>query len=484
MPKYDAKDMTGRQLKTGFYAALALAAGLALRLWFVAHVARVTGDTLLYGNIARNWIEHGVYSFTQPPATPVPTLIRLPGYPLFLMACFRIFGVEHYTAVMYVQCAIDLLTCLLIAALAERLFGRRAPNRVMLAALWLSALCPFMAIYTAAPLTEVLTLFCIALTFYSLERWSSSLERWQGAWSGLNRWLWITAAAMAYSVLLRPEQGLLAATVIPAMLWMVWRQAKSRRPRLQAILPVALAAICVVLPLVPWTARNWRTFHVIQPLAPRYATDPGEFVSLGFQRWYRTWAIDFASTEEVYWNYDSAPVWIGDLPARAFDSENQYAQTEAILNQYNRDYNATPELDARFRALAEERIHNDPIRYYIALPTARLLNMLFRPRAEMLEVPLEWWRWREHREMTLFAAALAALNLGYFVLGGLGLWRWRRDGWGPHAPLVGAMLGFVVLRCALLLTLDNSEPRYTLEFFPLLIVWGSYLFRAAPREKN
>jgi len=27
------------------------------------------------------------------------------------------------------------------------------------------------------------------------------------------------------------------------------------------------------------------------------------------------------------------------------------------------------------------------------------------------------------------------------------------------------------LRCALLLTLDNSEPRYTLEFFPVLLVW-------------
>src|SRR5258708_671480 len=128
--------MTGRQGKTGLYAALALAAGLALRLWFVAHVARVTGDTLLYGNIARNWIEHGVYSFTQPPAAPIPTLIRLPGYPLFLMLCFQLFGVEHYTAVMYLQCAIDLLTCLLIAGLARRLFGGRAPNRVMLAALW------------------------------------------------------------------------------------------------------------------------------------------------------------------------------------------------------------------------------------------------------------------------------------------------------------------------------------------------------------
>ena len=244
------------------------------------------------------------------------------------------------------------------------------------------------------------------------------------------------------------------------------------------LLPVALAAACVVLPLAPWAVRNWRTFNVLQPLAPRYATDPGEDVPLGFQRWYRTWAIDFASTEEVYWNYDSAPISIGDLPARAFDSDDQYRQTEAALNEYNRAYNATPALDARFAALAEERIHDDPVRYYVALPVARLLNMIFRPRAEMLEVPLEWWRWREHRQLTLLAAGLALLNLGYFVLGGVGLWRWRQFGWGPHVALAAAMVGFVALRCALLLTLDNSEARYTLEFFPLLIVWGSIVFRS------
>lgn len=456
--------MTRRQLKTGAYAGLALAAGLALRLWFVAHVARIGGDTLIYGNIARNWIQHGVYSFSVPPSVPVPTLIRLPGYPLFLMACFRIFGVEHYNAVMYVQGGIDLCTCVLIAALAGRLFGRRAA----MAALWLSVLCPFTAIYAAAPLTEVLTLFCIALTFYGL-------ERWRGAGLGFNRWLWVTSAAMAYSVLLRPEQGLLAAIVTPAMLWMVWSGTEPRRPLLKAFLPVALAALGVVLPLAPWAVRNWRTFHVVQPLAPRYATDPGEEIPLGFQRWYRTWAIDFASTEEVYWNYDSVPVSIADLPARAFDSDEQYAQTAAILKDYNETDSATPALDARFEALAEERIHDNPVRYYVALPVARLLNMIFRPRAEMLEIPLEWWRWREHREMTLLAAGLAVLNLGYFVLGGVGLWRWRQSGWGPHPALAGAMMGFIALRCALLLTLDNSEPRYTLEFFPVLMVWGSFL---------
>jgi hypothetical protein len=39
------------------------------------------------------------------------------------------------------------------------------------------------------------------------------------------------------------------------------------------------------------------------------------------------------------------------------------------------------------------------------------------------------------------------------------------------------MIAFVLLRCALLLTLDNSEPRYTLEFFPLLVLWSSAVLR-------
>ena len=475
----------------GLCAALALAAGLALRLWFITHAARIDGDTLIYGNIAKNWLQHGVYGFVQTTKGTVPTLIRLPGYPLFLAACFSLFGLDHYIAVMYVQCVIDLLTCLLVAALAHRLFGFRAA----MAALWLGALCPFTAAYAAAPLTETFTLASIALAFYALERWRS-------ARLGFNRWLWVTAAAMAYSVLLRPEQGLLAAAVIPAMLWMALRPSEQlvalpdprpaepvpypailqRKTILRAVAPVVLAAVCVVLPLAPWALRNWRTFHVIQPLAPRFATDPGETIPVGFQRWYRTWAIDYASTEEVYWNYDSAQIDIANLPNRAFDNDDQYVRTADLLAEYNENNNATPQLDARFAALARERIHADPIRYYIALPIARLLNMALRPRAEMLPISLDWWSWKEHRRETEFATLFAALNLAYFVLGTVGLWLWHRRGWAPDAPLAWSMLGFVLLRCALLLTLDNSEPRYTLELFPILVLWASAGLRPAAED--
>jgi len=535
--------MTREQRRFGLAAGAALAAGLLLRLWFIHHLARVAGDSLVYGDIAKNLLFHHIYGFTE--QGPIlgstmirSTLIRLPGYPLFLAACFRLFGTEHYHAVLYVQLAADLLTCALAAALAGRLFGRRA----LLPVLWLGVLCPFTSTYVATPLTETLVLTSIALTFYCFARWRETSSRGQlessrgqPGPSGYNRWLWLIAAALAWSILLRPEQGLLAAAVIPAMLWAAstsaaqqagwpilsalskgWGIAQratvslpnadnadiaSRRASLlRAAAPVLIAALCVLLPLVPWTARNWLTFHVFEPLAPRAATDPGEQAPDGFNRWYRTWAIEFASTEDVYWNYDGNRIELADLPNRAFalgclahrgvprTSQPLYARTAALFDDYNQQTAATPEFDARFDALARERIRAAPFCYYVALPVARLFNMALRPRTELMPIPVEWWKPPTPARQTAFAVAYAALNFAYFLLGFAGLRAWalrgsgrkaaKRPGTGPigTGPILWAMAASLILRSALLLTLDNSEARYTIEFFPVLFVWAGGLF--------
>jgi 4-amino-4-deoxy-L-arabinose transferase-like glycosyltransferase len=425
-------------------AALALAAGAALRLWFIHAYPEVQGDTFVYGDIAKNWMLHGVYGRSVSGGID-PTLIRLPGYPLFLILCFRLFGMEHYNAVMYVQTAIDLAACLLIADIARRIWSGRAGWW----ALWLTALCPFTANFAAAPLTETPEIFCTALAFCALVRF---LER--------PGWLWalVQIFAWSYAALLRPDGPLLAVALCPAMVAYGRRRWGTGAMTRWAL----LCGILAVLPFVPWSIRNARTFRLFQPLAPRYAVDPGESTDPGFNRWTKTVCADLTCTSDVYWNAGSDVIDFASLPARAFDSAAQRRQTQQVIEEYNRSTTISPQIDAEFAALAAQRIRPHPLRYYVELPLLRLADMAFRPRTEMLWIELRWWQFQRHEAETEFAAAYAALNLAYFVAAVIGFLK--------RPPLRGAMVAFILLRCALLATIEAPEPRYTLEFFPALIV--------------
>jgi hypothetical protein len=439
---------------------VALAAGAALRLWFIHAYPEVQGDPLVYGSIAKNWMLHGVYGSTTSGELR-PTLIRLPGYPQFLALCFKLFGMEHYHAVMFLQTVVDLASCILIAAFTRRIWNRRAAWW----ALWLAVLCPFTANYAAVPLTETLEIFWISVAFYALSRFLQADEEFP-QW----RWALLQALAWSYAALLRPDGALLAVAMCPAMVWYGRKRWGAKRIMRYA----AVAAVLSVLPFIPWTVRNWRTFHVFQPLAPRYATDPGEPTNPGFNRWTKTVCVDLACTWEVYWNADTDMIDIAKLPSRAFDSPAQYEQTRQLLDDYNKTISLTPSLDRRFSQLATDRIRRHPLRYYLSLPLARLADMWLRPRTELLWIELRWWDYDHHESETIFAAAYAALNLLYLIGAALGLRRWP--------PLAGAMVAFILLRSALLATIEAPEPRYTLECFPILIALAAIAIASGQRE--
>ncbi|SEF61597.1 Dolichyl-phosphate-mannose-protein mannosyltransferase [Bryocella elongata] len=440
----------------------ALLAGLTVRAAFLHGRPEVSGDTLLYGEIAQNVLRHHLYGRTTDSLHA--TWIRLPGYPLFLAASFLVFGAGSYYPVLWLNVALDLATCLLIGAIAARLGGRR----VGLIALWIAALCPFTANYCAVALTETPSLLCVAVAFYGLQRMTQVSV-------GKVCWAAVVGAALAVAVLLRPEQGLLSAAVVPAVLWVGWRSRSRRGSRglAEAIAPAALSCAIVLLPLLGWGIRNARVMGHFEPLAPKSATDPGEQVPSGFNHWYRTWGIDFKSTYDVYWNYDGAGMALTDLPRRAIDNAEQRAQTEKVFAEYNVMQLARPQFDIQFERIAEERDHLHPLRSHLVLPIARVVNMWLRPRTELMDLPLDWWNWKAHAKGFSIAAALALLNLGFLMVAGAGVWRQRCC----LDVVQMSMLGFVVLRSALLLTLDNSEPRYTLECLPVLIVFAALAFR-------
>ncbi len=452
-------------------AVLALAAGLGLRLWMLGAFPQVSGDTLIYGNLAKNLLLHGQFAITDGSGVLHSTLIRLPGYPVFLALCFRLFGMDNYTAVACAQIALELAGCLLLADFVRRIAPPRIGNGAALCTLWLSALCPFTASYSVAPLTETLTLFVIALALWALARFHER-PKWSSA-------LWFTFA-VTYAALLRPDGALVGVALAPAMLMGLHRAATSRS-RL-----VRMGVVAVLLALVPfaaWTARNWQVFHVFEPLAPRYATDPGESSNPGWQRWVKTWCLDFVSTYDIYWNVPGNAFDLAKLPSRAFDSPRQYAETVELAKAYDDNgQDISPELDARFARLAEERVRAHPLRFHLWLPLGRMADMWLRPRVENLPIDLDWWVYAHHNDETRLSWAYAGLNALYLLLGLAGLclrpkyWPW--------------MLAYMVMRSLLLTTIEAPEARYTLECFPILFalggigVWGAVgkMRRTAKRD--
>jgi hypothetical protein len=277
---------------------------------------------------------------------------------------------------------------------------------------------------------------------------------------------------------LRPDGGLLLAAVELYLLFLLLTRPRdftgqSSSAVIKAGLVVALAAF---VPLIPWTVRNLNTFHEFQPLAPRYANEADDPVPRGFNRWVKTWIANYASVEEIYWAVPGGPIDADNLPNRAFDSDDQLDQTQQLLDDYNKSLHVTPRLDARFAALAAQRIRHSRSRYYVWLPALRIADMWLRPRTEMMPCSTRWWEFDEPREWLVVGIVMGVLNLAYIGGAWLGLAR------GSFASSLRLLLMFVVLRSVFLGTLENPEPRYTMECYPVVIVLAAGLFQKSSAE--
>src|SRR5437868_4101108 len=183
------------------------ALGFLLRGYFLHWHFLFQGDSLVYGDLAKNWLLHGVYGLADS-GQIVPVDIRMPGYPAFLAVCFRLFGFEHYGAIVRVQLVVDLITCFLIAAGARRLWSDSAAKIAFV----LAALCPFTANYTATPLPETLAIFAAAVALFFAVRGTQRIRAvpsWDVAHSfALGDWI-VSALGIALSIYLRPDGGVL-----------------------------------------------------------------------------------------------------------------------------------------------------------------------------------------------------------------------------------------------------------------------------------
>ncbi len=451
--------------------ALAAFAGLVLRLFFVLKLpVSDSGDAPFYIELAWNWLKKGVYgAVVEGQLTPLDA--RVPGYPAFLAAIFSVAG-NSSRAVMLAQAMMDLATCFVVALIAARLAPESSRRRVALAGLWLAALCPFTANYTAVVLTETLVTFLTALAILVLieaeTRGAANAPPFgKGA---LSPWF-LGGVVAGFGALVRPETPLLLLAMGLVLVAKWWRPVNWMKLARAGL----LMGVGLLLPLAPWAARNWRTLHEVQFLGPRYAQMPDDFAPRGFDAWTATWLWRFRDVYLTQWNLNSAEIPIANIPAQAFDSPQERARVARMLGSYNDTLTLSREQDAGFGEIARERTVARPLRTYLKIPLLRSLAMWFTPRVELLPNSSPLWpianEWENDRLDFLVTLGLALLNSAYVILALAGAWI------VCGRPGVALAIVFILARTAFFASfIETPEPRYVLECFPVVLALAAQVF--------
>jgi 4-amino-4-deoxy-L-arabinose transferase-like glycosyltransferase len=473
----------------------AIAAALALRIFFVFTTDADDGDSQMYVELAHNWRTSGIYGMDLGHDLPTPVDVRVPGYPGFLAVVSRIFG-DGLRPVLLVQVVVDLGTCVLVAMLAAWLVPPELRKRTALVAMWLAAVCPFLANYCAEALTEVLTTFWTAAALLALTAACAGSEHlnWGRASAApdaehprrnrflsflSNRWF-LGGLAAGLGTLVRPETPLLLMALALLLIWR-WRHAADWGKLARV---GALTAMGFVLPLIPWTARNAITLHEFQPFAARYAQLPSEYVPHGFMNWTGTWLVRYRDVYLTSWNLGEDQLQVSDLPASAFDSDQERARVQALYDDYDSHCcDFTPEWDAQFGELARERTARHPLRTYLQIPFERSFTLWLRPRIELSEYYGRFWpplvQYRRDPVDFGVTVLFSAIGIFYVALAFAGVWRARarRADFTPgHGWAIAFLVVFCVVRTVYFTHVDTPEPRYMLECYPAVFALGAIFF--------
>src|SRR5437763_3585097 len=227
---------------------LALLAGaLAVRLGWVAATPHFVPlhdahDFDRYGiSIAR----FGRFPVGHQAGDQGPLAYRPPGYPLFLGAIYKVFGLGHRIyAARVVQAFTGTAVVALVATIGWMLWG----PVVGLVGAGIAAVYPPLvyvgeSMYSEAVFVPLMLASVAAALMFRRSR-------------GQLRWVVATGMLSGLGVLVRPN----AAALAPALLLLVWGV---RRPRLsvRSLAAPAVTLVCILLVVAPWTIRNALVLH-------------------------------------------------------------------------------------------------------------------------------------------------------------------------------------------------------------------------------
>jgi 4-amino-4-deoxy-L-arabinose transferase-like glycosyltransferase len=411
-----------------------------LRLGFVfwgPDSASRPGDRRYYRTATNLLTGHGYSQDESPPYRP--QLANVPAYTFFIASVYVVAG-ERQNAVRVAQAALDVLTSVLVAFLAFSLAPSKLKKTAAFAALVIYGFASwFTMIWTTCILTETLAIFLTTLT---LVLCVVALRESRKSWWAL------AGLTTGLAILTRPDSVLLLA----ALLLFLLGCALAKRVWLPVV-NMAVLVLAMTLTLAPWTVRNYLVFRVAEPLASEYGcVSPCDFPT-GYLHWVRTWLKDM-----THFDYAFNPAWehqrfdITQLPADAYDSDGERARVGELAERYHAAGNVlTPEIDADFRALANERIRRAPLRFFIWLPLYRSASL--------------WLTGFSTSHATPYLLALRILSVLPIHVGALLTFLI----WSRGRPLTILLTLVVVVRTLFLAFHYAPETRYIVEAYPAVI---------------
>ncbi len=184
-----------------------------------------------------------------------PTAWMTPVYPCLLAGVFKLFGIYSRTSAFVIlgfNSLFSALVCIPVFLIARRGFG---PS-VAVAASWTWALWPYSIYIAGAFVWETcLSVLLLAILFLGTLKLRAQPGRW--AWLGFGM-LWGFAALTNATLL----------ALLPFLTgWALYPLWRNRQSWLKA---AGLAAFGLVIVLLPWQVRNYRTFHRLIPLRDNF----------------------------------------------------------------------------------------------------------------------------------------------------------------------------------------------------------------------
>lgn len=318
---------------------------------------KLNGDAFDYVGKANHLITYGEFKKVTPPDLPTDIAgyysdFRPPGFPVIISALIFAGGNspnEINLSTKILNFFLDALTCIILFQLVLSKFRKNSTQYVAAAAIGLQ---PWTSSFVTATYPDTTVAFLVVTGVALLPRYVNGTSRAQEITS-----VFFASMALSIGALIRPELIVAPPVLIATALYLKFR----RNDRFCKLAWIALIAI---IPFLLSIALNMGYRWTVEKKLAVYGKF--EHQTPGLNKWILTWIGSAKSKEDIMWGpFQISQKEFKNLPQSAFsDTKEKEILSEIAEKSRQRGYLTKAEDDV-FREVAEKRIQEDPLTYWL-----------------------------------------------------------------------------------------------------------------------